>query len=113
MTILAGCDAATTEGFADVARFPVYTRVVEALQRAATQLGALLIVIDDLHWADEDSARLLTFSALHLRHVPIVFLVTFRLNELAANIWRHWFERAWASNSKGSPRARSRNSSRP
>ena len=77
-------DAATTEGVADVARFPVYTRVLEALQRAAAQFGSLLIVIDDLHWADEDSARLLTFSVIHLRHVPIAFLVTFRLHELSS-----------------------------
>ena len=76
-------DTITSEGVADVARFPVYTRVLEALRRAAGQRGALLIVIDDLHWADEDSARLLTFSAVHLRDVPIAFLVTFRPRELA------------------------------
>ena len=76
-------DAATTEGFADVARFPVYTRVLEALERAVAQRGALLVVIDDLHWADDDSVRLLTFSAVHLRHVPIAFLVTFRPHEIA------------------------------
>ena len=77
-------DTATTEGAADVARFPVYAQVLEALQRAAAQFGSLLIVIDDLHWADEDSARLLTFSAVHLRDVPIAFLVTFRPRELAS-----------------------------
>ena len=59
---------------AGAARFPVYAAVLEALEDACSRLGPVLVVIDDLHWADDDSAALLAFVALRLRTVPAVIL---------------------------------------
>jgi hypothetical protein len=77
-------ERATAEGVADVARFPVFARVLDTLRDAATERGGLLVVIDDLHWADDDSARLLTFCAVHLRDAPVVYVATCRPREIAA-----------------------------
>jgi len=76
-------DGTGVEGVAGAARFPVYAAVLEALQDACARLGPLLVVIDDLHWADDDSAALLAFVALRLRTVPAVIVATFRPEEIA------------------------------
>jgi hypothetical protein len=73
------------EGVAGAARFPVYAAVLEALEDACSRLGRVLIVIDDLHWADDDSAALLAFVALRLRALPAVIVATFRADEIAAS----------------------------
>jgi hypothetical protein len=72
------------EGVAGAARFPIYAAVHEALVDACARLGRVLIVIDDLHWADDDSAALLAFVALRLRTVPAVIVATFRPDEISA-----------------------------
>ncbi len=74
---------ASVEGVAGAARFPVYAAVLEALEDACSRLGPVLVVIDDLHWADDDSAALLAFVALRLRAVPAVIVATFRADEIA------------------------------
>jgi hypothetical protein len=70
-------------GAAGAARFPVYAAVEEALDDACARLGSVLVVIDDVHWADEDSLALLEFVSLRLRTRPAMILVTFRESELA------------------------------
>jgi AAA ATPase domain len=76
-------NGASVEGVAGAARFPVYAAVLEALEDACSRLGPVLVVIDDLHWADDDSAALLAFVALRLRTVPAVIVATFRADEIA------------------------------
>jgi hypothetical protein len=73
----------SVESIAGAARFPVYAAVEEALEDACTRLGRVLIVIDDLHWADDDSAALLAFVALRLRMLPALIVATFRPDEIA------------------------------
>jgi hypothetical protein len=72
------------EGVSGAARFPVYAAVLEALEDASARRGPVLIVIDDLHWADDDSAALLAFVGLRLRTLPVVIVATFRSDEIAA-----------------------------
>jgi len=95
LQVLDGLGAATTvdvgaaggdgvEGVAGAARFPVYAAVLEVIEDACSRLGRLLIVIDDLHWADDDSAALLAFVALRLRTLPVVIVATFRPDEIEA-----------------------------
>ncbi|HEX5586368.1 MAG TPA: AAA family ATPase [Acidimicrobiia bacterium] len=72
------------EGVAGAARFPVYAAVLEAIEDACSRLGPLLVVIDDLHWADDDSAALLGFVALRLRSLPAMIVATFRPDEIGS-----------------------------
>jgi DNA-binding CsgD family transcriptional regulator len=59
--------------FADVRRF-----VAElAADRPA------LVILEDLHWADPASLDLLRHVGPHLRHWPVLLLITYRVDELA------------------------------
>jgi hypothetical protein len=83
MTIDVGAaDGGGGEGVAGAARFPVYAAVLAALQDACARFGHVMLVIDDLHWADGDSAALLAFVALRLRTMPLAIVATFRPDEM-------------------------------
>ena len=73
-----------------MARFQLFDAVVRVLAGLAAR-QPLLVVLDDLHWADEASLRLLRFAARHLALDPVLLLGTYRdleapagLHELAA-----------------------------
>jgi hypothetical protein len=73
---LLGCrepDAAA----AAAARGSAFASVVQALEVASTQRAALL-VLDDLHWADDGTLQLLDFVAAHLPGVPVLVVGTYR-----------------------------------
>lgn len=55
-------------------------RVVEALMRAADR--PLLVVLDDLHWADADSVALLRLAAGAARRAPMLLVGTMRPDEI-------------------------------
>ncbi|MFC0542917.1 ATP-binding protein [Kutzneria chonburiensis] len=59
------------------ARFRLFDAVGVALAEAAP----LLVVLDDLHWADDDSLRLLDFLRRSLVTAPILFLGAYRDGE--------------------------------
>lgn len=61
--------------FADVRRF---------LTELAGQ-GSVLIVLEDLHWADSASLDLLRYLGVYLRQWPILLVATYRPDELARN----------------------------
>jgi tetratricopeptide (TPR) repeat protein len=61
-------------------------RVFESVAQVVERLGGrrpLLIVLEDLHWADELSARLVAFIGRRLRDRPVLLLGTARDDELA------------------------------
>jgi DNA-binding SARP family transcriptional activator len=60
----------------------VFEAVVQLIARAAAQ-RPLLIVLEDLHWADAMSARLLSFVGRRLAEHPVLLVVTARDEELA------------------------------
>lgn len=67
----------------DGSRFRLFdgvTRLVEAV--AAGEGDGLAVVLDDLHWIDEGSARLLGFAARALQNQPVVFVGTYRDDEV-------------------------------
>lgn len=64
---------------AQVDRFLLFDAVAEEL-RAAGQ--PLLLVLEDLHWADEASLRLLAFLAGELHTVPALVVGTYRTGEV-------------------------------
>jgi len=59
------------------ARFRLFQGVAAMLRRAA-RMHSLLLVVDDLHWADVTSLRLLEFLSYELAEVPIVAVGTYR-----------------------------------
>jgi len=59
-------------------------RLFDAVARFLTELtsqGALLITLDDLHWASESALRLLHYLARHLTGHPVLIVGTFRPEE--------------------------------
>jgi predicted ATPase len=55
------------------------------LLRQASEPGTLtVIVVEDVHWADEATMDLLRFAGRRLREAPVLLLVTYRDDDLAA-----------------------------
>ena len=67
-------------GDADAARFVVYERLVELL-RTAARTGPLVVVVDDVQWADPTSLRTLAYLCTHLRSSPLTVVLTMRDGE--------------------------------
>jgi DNA-binding CsgD family transcriptional regulator/tetratricopeptide (TPR) repeat protein len=56
-----------------------------ALLRQVSEPGALnVIVVEDIHWADEATMDLLRFAGRRLRDAPVLLIVTYRDDDLAA-----------------------------
>ena len=63
-----------------------YVRLFEAMARVLRYLAAgqpLLIVLEDLHWADEMSLRLMVFLSRRIVDWPVLVIGTLRVEELA------------------------------
>ncbi|MFG2014054.1 BTAD domain-containing putative transcriptional regulator [Actinomadura geliboluensis] len=76
-------DAATGRGDADVSmgRFRLHLAVGDYLAGLAGA-APLLLVLDDLHWADEETLALLVRLAERLRDRPVLLVATFRRTEV-------------------------------
>nr|WP_246324669.1 BTAD domain-containing putative transcriptional regulator [Petropleomorpha daqingensis] len=61
----------------DEGAFAAFERVLTALVSASADVP-VVVVLDDLHWADPASLRLLAFLAVELQHGPIAVLCTCR-----------------------------------
>ncbi|HEY1537805.1 MAG TPA: AAA family ATPase [Solirubrobacteraceae bacterium] len=68
-------------GDSQSARFQVFDAVTSLLRAAATQ-GPLVLILDDLHGADQQSLLLLGFLAVHVRDAPILVIGTYREAEV-------------------------------
>lgn len=66
---------------AEQARFRLFESVAAALARVARR-QSLLLVLDDLHWADEASLRLLGFVARAIGSARVLIVATYRDVEL-------------------------------
>ena len=64
-------------------RFHVADAVRAVLQRAARQ-RSILLVLEDMHWADQGSLFLLEFMAQEIRETSLLVLATYRDGEVAA-----------------------------
>jgi tetratricopeptide (TPR) repeat protein len=62
------------------ARFALFLRVAGALARA-TRARPLVVALDDLHWADAGSLRLLEFLGRELAPLPLLVIATLREGE--------------------------------
>jgi DNA-binding winged helix-turn-helix (wHTH) protein len=63
-------------------RFRLYDGLARFLCRAAAA-KPLLVLIDDLHWADRSSLRALVFAAREIRSAPILLVGIYRDEEVA------------------------------
>ena len=68
-------------------RFRVFDRVVRHLAEAAAESG-LLVVLDDLHWADPDSLGLLEFAARQLAASRLLLAGAYRDDDAADRLRR-------------------------
>ena len=68
-------------------RFAMFDRVASRLDDASRDRG-LLVVLDDLQWADTDSLRLLRFAARHLQGRRVLLLGTYRDGEASDELLR-------------------------
>ena len=69
------------------ARHRLFLRVLELLAGLAAR-SPLVVVLEDLHWADESSRELLTFLAVRLRTEPVMIVATLR--EELTDAVRRW-----------------------
>ena len=69
-------------------RHRLFLRVLAVLTDLAAEAPVLLI-LEDLHWADESSRELLDFLAVRLREQPIMVIATLRDDELSGSA-RRW-----------------------
>jgi DNA-binding CsgD family transcriptional regulator len=63
---------------AAAAEFAAHTATIDALESHANEVGGLLLVLEDLHWADRSSLRLLDRLASVLRQSPMLVVATQR-----------------------------------
>ena len=68
---------------ATAARAAAYATVVGALEEATAERAALL-VLDDLHWADEGTVQLLDVVAAHAPALPLLLVGTYRDTDVPA-----------------------------
>jgi DNA-binding SARP family transcriptional activator len=61
---------------------PLFESVVELIEQVAAR-QPLVLVLEDLHWADEMSLRLLAFVSRRLPAWPVLLVITARVDELA------------------------------
>ena len=69
------------EGDPEMSRGRLFGLVLTLLERLACE-RPLVLVIEDVHWADRSSGDLLAFLVRNLRHGPVLLVVTFRSDEL-------------------------------
>jgi DNA-binding CsgD family transcriptional regulator/tetratricopeptide (TPR) repeat protein len=62
----------------DAARFRLYDAVTGFIQRLAKATPPLVIILDNLHWADASSLRLLEFLAAEISNTRLLVIATYR-----------------------------------
>ena len=67
-------------------RLRLYDTVVRDLRRRAAD-RPLVLVFDDVHWADDESLRLLAYAVRHLETRPVLFIATARPDKPADALW--------------------------
>jgi DNA-binding SARP family transcriptional activator len=72
-----GDNQTDTVGDPDEARFRLYVAVASAL-KALAGAQPLMIVVDDLHWSDSASLRLLDFVGKEIRQAHVLIVATYR-----------------------------------
>jgi predicted ATPase len=64
-----------------VSRSQLFQGIADLLEQLAGQ-SPLLVIIEDLHWADRSTRDLISFLIAVLRHKPILLIATYRTSDL-------------------------------
>ena len=70
-----------TDASPEQRRFRLFDAMARLL-RAVSQRQPLILVLDDVHWADQPSLRLLEFVAQDVHELPLLLIATYRNVEL-------------------------------
>jgi tetratricopeptide (TPR) repeat protein len=81
---VAGDTTEAPEGDAELVRFALFDAVTTFFRSSAAE-SPLVLVLDDLHWADVPSLRLLEFFAYDVRDAGVLVIGTFRDVEVDAH----------------------------
>ena len=81
----------------DVGRGRLFEAVASVLERAATP-RTVVLVVEDMHWADESTREMLGFLVRSLHDVRVLVLLTYRTDELHR---RHPLRRFLAETERG------------
>ncbi|WP_068920909.1 helix-turn-helix transcriptional regulator [Planobispora rosea] len=65
----------------ETARARLFEQILNLLERLA-ECRPLLLVIEDIHWADRSSRDLIAFLSRNLRAAPVLMLLTYRSDDL-------------------------------
>jgi len=65
----------------DTVRLQLFEAVTMLLERASEN-GPLVVIMEDIHWADESTRHLLRFLARALTDAPVMIIATYRSDEL-------------------------------
>ncbi|WP_152365179.1 helix-turn-helix transcriptional regulator [Microlunatus speluncae] len=65
----------------DTMRLQLYEAVTQVIERASRD-RPLILIIEDLHWADQPTRQLLNFVARALTDSPVMIIMTYRSDEL-------------------------------
>lgn len=65
----------------DIVRLQVYEAVARVIEQAS-RVRPLILIIEDLHWADQSTRHLLTFIARALTDARVMIIMTYRSDEL-------------------------------
>lgn len=71
----------TPSGFVTTDRLRVLEAVTDVLEQAAAQ-RPLIVVVEDVHWADPSTREVLAFTARALTDAPVLVVATYRSDEL-------------------------------
>lgn len=63
-------------------RLPLFDSVLSLVRAAGEKLGTLVVVIEDLHWADQSTRDLLTFLLARIRAERLVIIASYRSDDL-------------------------------
>src|SRR5215212_155088 len=74
-------DLAAAQGGGDSLRLRLFEAVAMLWERASEH-GPLVVIMEDIHWADESTRHLLRFLARALTDAPVMILTSYRTDEL-------------------------------
>lgn len=77
-------DAPTTSEFDREGQTRLFEAVLDVIERQARN-APVVLVVEDIQWADDGTRGLLGFLSRHLREAPVLLLVTLRTGELDRN----------------------------
>jgi ATP/maltotriose-dependent transcriptional regulator MalT len=72
---------AAPRGNDDTIRLQLFEAVTMLLERASEN-GPLVVIMEDIHWADESTRHVLRFLARALAEAPVMIITTYRTDEL-------------------------------